>query len=136
MHSYRDYSGRPQFEDGEYRINLGTRNPPPTTYRYDGNPPADWGVQRIPDRVYRGPASVGDDHAPYSIYGPIRARLNPVNVPGLVEDRGLYLHGDPQNAQCTWGCLSYDGARKIVQFLGSTRQGSAGVVVNQRVRRP
>jgi len=127
--------GQDPIQDGEYRINLGIRNPAPTTFRSDGNPPADWGVQDVPDRGYSGPSGL-PNNAPYLIYGPIRARLNPVSVPGLDRDRGLYLHGDPQNAQCTWGCLSYGNSQSIVRFLQTSRQGAAGVVVNQRVRRP
>jgi RHS repeat-associated protein len=135
------FSGSTHYADtgairiGNYRI-LGRFDAPPTAPNpasADHNPPPVFGYQRI-DRTINPYAD-----AVYQAYGPMRARLNPLDPD--TKDEGVYFHGqfgDAFHSQgWTHGCLSYGQDTTMIDYMAS-HFGNAwtGVSVDTPVAKP
>jgi RHS repeat-associated protein len=132
----RDSEGNmhPAIDAGNYLMRTDIRDEHgPRSYNDEGNPPAQYGIQMIPNEKLPGPRGLAND--PYLIYGPIRLRLAPADGK---RDRGLYLHGDPQNACATFGCLSYGNrSDALPRYLWNLRPlQKVPLAVDRPVRRP
>lgn len=121
---------------GNYEMRTDVRDNGRLVTGYDstGNPPAQYGIQRIPNQQVPGPW--GADNAPYMIYGPVRLRL--YSLDGRGDRDGYYLHGDPQGGRATWGCLSYcSTGNRLGEYLWNLRPYQrVPLAVDRPVRRP
>jgi RHS repeat-associated protein len=122
-------------KDGNYQI-LGRFDPPPTAPNPaspDNNPPPIYGYQTIDPSInaYAG--------AVYQAYGPMRARLNPLDPSNT--DPGVYFHGQFGDAfhseGWTHGCLSYGRDTTMIDYMAD-HFGNAwtGVSVDTQVVKP
>lgn len=134
------FSGNNNFADtgaikvGNYQI-LGRFDAPPTgpnPASADNNPPPVYGYQKI------DPTVNSYANAVYQAYGPMRARLNPLD-PSNTD--GVYFHGQFGDAfhseGWTHGCLSYGRDTTMIDYMAS-HFGNAwtGVSVNTPVVKP
>lgn len=116
--------------DGNYQILTAHDPSKPTAPQPgdpDNNPPVSYRIQEI-DRTLNGYAE-----AVYQAYGPIRARLNPLNGP----DVGDYFHGQFNGRGWTHGCLCYGTDPRMINYMWNTMPNTwVGVSVNVPVVKP
>ena len=128
------YADTPAIKDGNYQI-LGRFDPPPTAPNPsspDNNPPPVYGYQRI------DPSINSYAEAVYEAYGPMRARLNPLDPSG---SQGAYFHGQFGDAfhseGWTHGCLSYGRDTTMIDYMSSHFGNTwTGVSVDTQVEKP
>jgi RHS repeat-associated protein len=127
------YADTGTIPDGNYHT-LGRLDPPPTGQNpssSQGDPPQIYGYQKI------FPSADPYLSQVLGAYGPIRARLNPLE-PGQ-PDGGYYLHGQGPNGfheeGWTHGCLSTGRDASMIFYMQS-HIGSAGVSVDTQVVKP
>jgi RHS repeat-associated protein len=111
-----NYADTPPIKDGNYQI-LGRFDPPPTAQNPsspDNNPPPIYGYQRIDPNLNSYAAAV------YEAYGPMRAKLSPLDPGGST---GAYFHGQFGDAfhseGWTHGCLSYGRDTTMIDYMAS-----------------
>jgi RHS repeat-associated protein len=129
-----NYSNTGAIKDGNYQI-LGRFDPPPTAPNPsspDNNPPPVYGYQKIDPSI--NPYA----NAVYQAYGPMRARLNPLDPSG---SQGAYFHGQFGDAfhseGWTHGCLSYGRDTTMIDYMSSHFGNTwTGVSVDTQVEKP
>jgi len=129
-----NYRDTPAIKDGNYQI-LGRFDPPPTAPNPaspDHNPPQVYGYQKIDPSI--NPYA----NAVYEAYGPMRARLNPLDPSG---SQGAYFHGQFGDAfhseGWTHGCLSYGRDTTMIDYMSSHFGNTwTGVSVDTQVEKP
>jgi RHS repeat-associated protein len=129
-----NYADTGAIKNGNYQI-LGRLDPSPTAPNPaspDNNPPPVYGYQKI------DPSINAYTNAVYQAYGPMRARLNPLDPNNT---SGVYFHGQFGDAfhseGWTHGCLSYGRDTTMINYM-SSHFGNAwtGVSVNTPVVKP
>jgi len=134
------FSGNNNYADtgaikvGNYQI-LGRFDAPPTAPNpasSDNNPPPVYGYQKIDPSI--NPYA----NAVYQAYGPMRARLNPLDPSG---SQGAYFHGQFGDAfhseGWTHGCLSYGRDTTMIDYMSSHFGNTwTGVSVGTQVEKP
>lgn len=116
--------------DGNYQILTAhdpTKPTAPQPGDPDNNPPVSYRIQEI-DRTLNGYAE-----EVYQAYGPIRARLNPLNGP----DVGDYFHGQFNGRGWTHGCLCYGTDPRMINYMWNAMPNTwVGVSVDVPVVKP
>ena len=119
-------------KDGDYMIRLDIRDPNgPNTINSNsalGNPPAFFGIQKMHD--------FDDEKYHYNVvgaYGPIRARLNPMNGG---KDDGDYFHGQSNGHGYTHGCLCYGTDTRFANYMWNNMSGSLPTSIDTPVQKP
>jgi RHS repeat-associated protein len=129
-----NYADTGAIKNGNYQI-LGRFDPPPTAPNPaspDNNPPPVYGYQKI------DPSINSYANAVYQAYGPMRARLNPLDPSG---SQGAYFHGQFGDAfhseGWTHGCLSYGRDTTMIDYMSSHFGNTwTGVSVDTQVEKP
>ena len=129
-----NYANTGAIKEGNYQI-LGRVDAPPTAPNPaspDNNPPPVYGYQKIDPSINPYANEV------YQAYGPMRARLNPLDPSG---SQGAYFHGQFGDAfhseGWTHGCLSYGRDTTMIDYM-SSHFGTTwtGVSVDTQVEKP